>query len=196
MDNTPLFFWQQYLYDYLNQWQAHLQRAAQSLTDAQLADTSDTELAAALVSAHPIAILEIDLAAVPSPVVDAAQVEKRTVFDERVTGPELRITQRLPFRGERALWDCRPSTSDLNPPRGRVLNDTTVELCIEGPIEHKDLLAQQLLEYRSQIDVNLARQKEEIAVCVAQAAGPLTHHVADRRRHLHDVAQVRRNLGT
>ncbi|MGP8473732.1 hypothetical protein [Burkholderia sp. PR2] len=196
MDNTHLFFWQQYLSDYLVQWQARLQGAAQSLTDAQLAHTSDAELAVALIAAYPIAILEIDQAAVPSPVVEDAQVEKRTVFDDRVTGPGLRITQRLPFSGDRALWDCRPSTSDLNPPRGRVLNGAIVELRIEGPIEHKDLLTQQLLDYRSQIDVNLARQKKEIAACVAQAAGPLTHHVAARRRHLDELAQVRRNLGT
>ena len=104
--------------------------------------------------------------------------------------PGIRVVVSIPFRGDQHLWQLRPSTYSLSPPRGTVRANRdgqsgTLEILIEQPADQPlDRIKTSLDEVTRNIDFFTTNQRNDLSGYGTQLRREVASAVADRRARL------------
>lgn len=109
-----------------------VKKAADELSEQELMDGTEEEVAERLVNDHSIEVPLLNLEKLARTVEevdqDVSHDPRRMMFDQ--TGPcyvkATQISFKVPFTGNSEVFFCRPSTWTLNPPRAEVEDDCIV----------------------------------------------------------------------
>ena len=122
----PLLFYKVGVFDVLQQQQEALKNDVGQLTSAQVESVPEEELVRDLAAKYKLEtpVLEDDKAHISYREVniDVSQDPMRMIWDRsrpfHIKGTEITFT--VPFKGDPNLFHVRPSTFDMNPPRGEI----------------------------------------------------------------------------
>jgi hypothetical protein len=126
MATTDLLFWNHDLRSTLDQHAQKARAAVASLSTGQVAGDAGDSIIAKLEKEYHVAPLKLHEEGVAvehkEVQVDVSQDPMRSVFDRShpcyIPGQQVRYI--VPFEGDPTLWECKPSTFNLNPPRAKI----------------------------------------------------------------------------
>ena len=137
-----------------------LAKEINSLSEAQILNTSQEEMLEYLIEKHRINPLEIDESNIQMDYSDA-QIDvsrdfRRVVFNRStpfyIAGT--RVTFYVPFTGDSELFHCQPSTHSLNPPRAIVRSNElvfTYSLTNDRMTQVKELFEEELDRTKAEV---------------------------------------------
>src|SRR5260370_3940072 len=200
MTHTDLLFT---TYDIRETLQQHAQKAGDiivSLSASEVAGDAGDAATAQLENEYRVAPLQLfeDRVAIEheETQVDVSQDSMRTVFDRSRPCyiPGQRVRYVVPFEGDPKIWECRPSSFNLNPPRGKIEGS---EIVFEFEVPNDEVS-----RTRQHFDAELSNVKQWIQYAGAdveshnQRLGQLLRDaLARRREQLGHTAQQIESLG-
>jgi hypothetical protein len=162
-----------------NQGNAGVRKLVEKLPDSAFAKHSDDELVAQVFAKAHIAPLTLALEAAKTKVQEVT-VDTRNIFGDFAQVKGLSATKEIPFTGEEDLWHLRPSSFDLNPPRGEV-GGKTIVVGIEVTEDQSDQAVAYVADTIKKIQENIERQNVQIKP-FNDSLPSLIHPVVQQRR--------------
>jgi hypothetical protein len=151
----------------------------QALTSDHFTKNTDDELVERLAQKLRIEPLVLSRAASKGSV-DEIQMRTTNMFGESVTVTGLRIQTTVPFTGDAALWELKPSTYDLNPPRG-VINSNSLVVGMEVRSDQQDSAINEIKAMLDSVERYIENQLPMIVDFNARIIAVLEPMVAARR---------------
>jgi hypothetical protein len=190
-------------YDLRGTLEQHAQRAGNtiaSLSASQVAGDAGDAIIVELEKEYRVAPLQVfdNSTAIENDEtkIDVSHDPRRAVFDRNRPCyiPGQRVRYLVPFQGDPKMWECRPSSFNLNPPRGKIEGS---EIVFEFEVPNDEVS-----RTRQYFDAELANVKQWIQYAAAdvenhnQRLGQLLRDaLARRREQLGQTAQQIESLG-
>ncbi len=122
--------------------EAALLKDVQDWDSDQLLSQSESEIAAHLADKHSAHCPVLDREGMYATDPEDARVLMRGMLDRRIEVPVTRLTVHIPYEGEKVLFELRPSTFSLNPPRAKITKDQVILAFEERELDGERLQAQ------------------------------------------------------
>jgi hypothetical protein len=164
----------------------------EKLSGSLFQSKTDEELVATIVQrcrANPL-VLKVDEAKGDA---QPKRMSMRDLWGDDVTVDGLKITQAIPFDGDRTLFELQPNRFDMSPPRGEVRGNTVV-IGMEVAQAQADNAVQYIEETRADIQKYIDWQAPTLAEHNAALAGAAAAAIQRRRATLGKASDIASRL--
>lgn len=163
-------------------------KAVDEIPQEQFQELTDDELAQAVVKKLTIEPLALQRSEGEGKVTEQ-DVEVHSHWDGIVRVPGLHVEQRVPFTGEADLFELRPNTFDMNPPRGSVRGSSLV-IGIDVRVGEEDTALQHIKGELDKVEANIERQRKDLEAYNERLRGQIAPAVAARRAKLQSASSL------
>jgi hypothetical protein len=162
------------------------------LPDADFDSRSDEELVVQITASTRVQPLEVAFDKATADVKEVT-LDINDMFGDRARVKGLRATKKIPFTGDRNLWELRTNPYDTNPPRGEVMGQAVV-IGMEVPEHEAGQAASYIDDTIARMKEYLERQRTQIAAFNASLPARVPAHIHRRRSSRGKAAELLKKL--